>query len=55
MWFDILKRRAEVIYTEDTVKGAGAAKFAGGENVALFGNRKVIGGKKRGKKREEEY
>ena len=48
-------KKAEVIYTEDTLKEAGGAKFGQGENTALFGNRKVVGGKKRGKKREEEY
>lgn len=55
MWFNILKREAEVIYTEDTLKEAGVASaFKGGKRTLIVGE-PSYGGKKRGKKREEEY
>jgi len=55
MWFNILKRKAEVIYTEDTLKEAGVASaFVGGKRTLIVGE-PIYGGKKRGKKRKEEY
>ena len=48
-------KKAEVIYTEDTLKEAGGVSFAGGANIALFGDDAIVRRKKRGKKREEEY
>jgi len=48
-------KKAEVIYTEDTLKEAGGVSFAGGANIALFGDKAIVRRKKRGKKREEEY
>ena len=48
-------KKAEVIYTEDTLKEAGGVSFAGGANIALFGDKAIVRRKKRGKKREEEH
>ena len=48
-------KKAEVIYTEDTLKEAGVASaFKGGKRTLIVGEPRY-GGKKRGKKREEEY
>ena len=48
-------KKAEVIYTEATLKEAGGVSFAGGANIALFGDKAIVRRKKRGKKRKEEH
>jgi hypothetical protein len=56
MWFNILKREAEVIYTEDTLKEAGGVSaFIGGKRNTPIIGKPIHRRKKRGKKREEEY